>query len=149
MLYNNSLYRTDTPATAIMTPISSRFDSAAILLSGLCVLHCLMVPVVLALFPLVALSLGSETHFHGLALWLALPVSTVGLVLGTCRHRRWRIFVAGAAAMALLTFASTWGHDNLQLVAESLLMITASALLAAVHLWNWRSISAKRSVVPV
>jgi len=131
-----------------MTPVSSRFDSAAIVLSGLCVLHCLIVPVVLVLFPLVAFSFGGDAHLHGLMLWLALPVSTVGLVLGACRHRRWRIFIAGAAAMALLTFASTWGHDNLQLVAESLLMIAASVLLAGVHVWNWRSVSARPLDVP-
>lgn len=121
-----------------MTATSQRLDTIAIAVSGLCMVHCIAVPIALALFPLVALGIGSEHHAHGLMLWIALPVSALGLTLGTLRHRRVHVLYVGAAAMALLAFASTWGHDNLDVHRESALMIVASALLAAVHVWNFR-----------
>lgn len=123
-----------------MTALSRQFDRIAVLMSGVCLVHCLLIPVVLMLFPLLAISVGDDRHFHGLMLWLVLPVSVLGLVLGFRGHRDLRIVLAGAVAMLALTFASTWGHDNLRTTTEAVAMVLASLLLAVVHVWNFRAV---------
>lgn len=123
-----------------MTALSRQFDRIAVLMSGLCLAHCLLVPVVLVLFPLLAISSGDDRHFHGIMLWVVLPVSVIGLALGFRGHRDLRIVFAGAGAMLALTFASTWGHDNLRTSGEAVAMVIASLLLAAAHVWNFRAV---------
>lgn len=123
-----------------MATISRGLDAAAVVLSGICVVHCIAVPLALTLVPLFAISLGTDQHFHGLMLGIALPISVLALGLGTWRHRRGLILGTGFAAMALLAFASTWGHAHLDVYRESALMLVASVALAMVHLWNYRSV---------
>ncbi|MCC5869287.1 MAG: MerC domain-containing protein [Gammaproteobacteria bacterium] len=121
-----------------MVTIARQLDRVAIFLSGLCLLHCLLLPVVIALFPLLSIGLGGDEHFHELLLWFVLPVSTVGLALGWRHHRSVRALTLGVIAMAILAFAATWGHDNLPEFIEIALTVLGSLMLAVAHLQNFR-----------
>ncbi len=129
-----------------MELLTRQLDRIAILLSGVCVLHCILTPAVIALLPLLTLGIGGDEHFHELMLFIVLPISTLGLALGWRQHRRSRVLLAGVAAMALLTFASTWGHDNLSHALEATLMVIGSLALAAVHVANYRVLRHRRPV---
>jgi cytochrome c biogenesis factor len=128
-----------------MTALIRQLDRVAILLSGVCVLHCLLAPVAITLLPLLTLGLGGEEHFHELMLWVVLPVSTLGLALGWRQHRRGEILLLGAASMALLTFAATWGHHHLPHAMEALLTVIGSLALAAAHVLNFRLLRHRRA----
>ncbi|MCC5862836.1 MAG: MerC domain-containing protein [Gammaproteobacteria bacterium] len=128
-----------------MTALTRQLDRLAILLSGVCVLHCILTPVAIALLPLLTLGIGGDEHFHELMLFIVLPVSTLGLALGWRQHRRAGVLLGGVAAMALLTFAGTWGHDNLSHALEATLTVIGSLALAAVHLVNYRFLRHRRT----
>jgi len=119
--------------------LSRHIDRIAIALSAVCIVHCLAIPLLVALVPLAAIGLGGA-HFHALMLWLVVPVSAGGFVLGVRVHRRWDVVVIGAAALALLALAGTHGHHHWPAAAEALVSIAASLALAAAHWINFREV---------
>src|SRR5690606_42026264 len=98
--------------------LSRLFDRIAIALSAICIVHCLAIPLIVAVLPLAALGLGGG-HLHGLMLWLVVPVSVLGFALGSRLHRRGGIVGVGVAAAALLAGAGTYGHNHWSAAAEA------------------------------
>jgi hypothetical protein len=85
---------------------SRHFDQIAIALSAICIVHCLAVPLLVALLPVAAVSLGEGQHFHGLMLWLVIPTSVAGFGMGFRVHRRAGIVLLGAAGIVVLILAA-------------------------------------------
>jgi len=119
---------------------SRHFDQIAIALSALCIVHCLAVPVLVALLPVLAISFGSETHFHALMLWIIVPISIVGFGFGYRVHGQARTVMLGVLGMFGLTVTALWGHAQWQPVVETLVSIAASLLLGAAHWFNFRAV---------
>ena len=121
---------------------SSRyFDRIAIALSTVCIVHCLAMPLLVAVLPIAAISLGENAHFHSLMLWLVVPTSAVGFGLGFRVHRRGAIVLSGGAAVVVLAAAAVWGHAAWSASAEVAVSVAASLVLAAAH---WRNFSEVR-----
>ena len=110
-------------------------DLSAVALSGLCLLHCLALPLLAALLPV----LGSWTEsewVHGLFVLLAVPLSLAAL---SRAHRRRRLpgrlwLAAGLGLAALGAGAAGWPHASW----ETPITVGGSLLLAGTHLWNLR-----------
>ena len=111
-------------------------DRAAIALSGLCVLHCLSMPLLLVLVPFAAQLTGD--HFHLQMLVLVVPASSIALGLGFRRHRRAEVVAAGLAGMLLLFVGATWAHTEIGIVADRVMTIIGSSVLAVAHFYNSR-----------
>ena len=98
-----------------------KVDLAAIVLSGLCVLHCLTVPLLVSFTPFLFVSEGSDELVHSIFFFVALPLSALG-------------------AVGLLLM----GYDLRPLVHDldhaHNLTLPGVMLVAAAHLWNIRSI---------
>ena len=109
-------------------------DGAAVVLSGLCLLHCLALPLVVAGVPFLAQF--AETHLHYQVLILVIPLSVLALGLGYRRHRDWRILLAGAFGMTLLVIGATVAHSQLGLAADRLFTVIGSLVLATAHFFN-------------
>jgi hypothetical protein len=122
-----------------MTP-SRYFDRIAIALSTICIVHCLTVPVLIAVLPVVAVAWGSDAHFHSLMLWLVVPTSAVGFALGYRVHRQAGLVALGAAAVVALAIAALWGHAVWTPAIETLASVAASLVLAYAHLRNFREV---------
>ena len=75
-------------------------DQVAVALSGLCLVHCLMLPFAIAILPFLADI--DEGHLHVQMLFVVLPVSGIALWLGYRRHGDRRIIIAGVAGLMLL-----------------------------------------------
>jgi len=57
---------------------STSLDKFAILLSGVCLVHCLITPVLITLMPIISMTAFVEDLlFHKLMLWLVLPTSVI------------------------------------------------------------------------
>ncbi|MFN3517419.1 MAG: MerC domain-containing protein [Novosphingobium sp.] len=116
-----------------MLQIRQMLDRAGILLSGLCLVHCLA-----GLLLVAGLGLGGQALFapeiHRIGLGLAIAVGSVTLAMGMIRHSNPVPLQAGAAGIGLMTVALFVGHG----VPEAVLTILGVALLAWAHLRNLR-----------
>lgn len=118
---------------------SKHFDHIAIALSTICIVHCLAVPVLVAVLPVLAISLGGG-HFHGLMLWLVVPTSVLGFGLGVRVHRQLRIPALGAVGVAALAAAALWGHSRWSEPLEVSISVAGSIALAIAHWMNFREV---------
>ncbi|WP_299324235.1 MerC domain-containing protein [Parasphingopyxis sp.] len=113
--------------------IAKTLDSTAIGLSGLCLAHCLLLPVGAAFLPLFA-SLADMEWVHRVFVLLAIPVSGLAIAsaLGT---RGGRLFAVIAVLGLLLLFVAAFVealHD-----VETPLTVAGGLLLAGAHGWRW------------
>ncbi|MDX1563571.1 MAG: MerC domain-containing protein [Gammaproteobacteria bacterium] len=102
--------------------------------------HCLAVPVLVAVLPIAAISLGDSEHFHGLMLWLVVPTSVVGFTLGYRLHRQAGIVALGAVGVVVLAAAAIWGHDGWAEAVEVSVSVAGSLVLGGAHWMNFRGV---------
>ena len=115
---------------------SDALDKAAVALSGLCLLHCLLLPVIITLLPF--LDQFSDRHLHAEMLIVVLPVSLIALTVGFRRHADKRVVGLGFAGLLLLLVGATLAHSLYGVVADRMLTITGSVILALAHYRNSR-----------
>ena len=60
----------------------SFLDTAAVVMSAVCMLHCLALPVAMTILPVMNVALLSESTFHLIMMVFILPVSVVALAVG-------------------------------------------------------------------
>lgn len=119
---------------------STTIDKLAISLSAVCLMHCLLTPVLVTLIPIFALSaLVEDILFHQLMLWIVLPTSVVALFLGCRRHRQLSIAATGILGMAILIVVAFYGHDLFGIAAEKIATSVGGLVLAMSHYLNYRA----------
>ncbi len=121
----------------------SILDHLAITLSGLCLVHCLLLPVVVVALPLLAQF--DETHFHVQMLIVVVPVSLFAFVLAYRRHGNKAIIVWGIVGIAIMFVGGTVAHANYGTLADSLLTMAGAIILATSHYFNNRLAGHARS----
>jgi len=119
---------------------SRHFDRIAIALSAICIVHCLAVPLIVAVLPIAVLGFGGDAHFHGVLLWLVVPTSAVGFALGYRVHRRLGVVAFGTVAAVVLAVAAVYGHGTWPALAEAGVSVAASVGLAGAHWVNFREV---------
>lgn len=118
---------------AVFFSIRDRLDRVGITLSGLCLVHCLLGLVLVAV-----LGIGGEwllapvIHRAGLALAIAIGIVTIGL--GVTRHGRLGPLVLAAAGLSLMAGGLFVEHG----AKEAALTIVGVVLLASAHILNLR-----------
>jgi MerC mercury resistance protein len=120
--------------------LSRYLDRIAIALSTICIVHCLVMPVLVAVLPIAAVAFGSDGHFHALMLWLVVPTSVLGFSLGFRVHRMAGVVALGMTAVAVLALVALWGHDVWDPTVEVAVNVGASLLLASAHWRNFREV---------
>jgi hypothetical protein len=120
--------------------LSKYFDRVAIVLSTICIVHCLAMPFVIAVLPVAAFAIGGDGHFHSLMLWFVVPTSVLGFGLGLRVHRRFDIVAMGVVAIAALAATALWGHSDWDPSLEVTVNVASSVLLAAAHWLNFREV---------
>lgn len=116
---------------------NSRLDGLAVLLSGTCMLHCLALPLLVTLFPIVQGSLLEERHFHILMLFLILPTSTIALTVGCRKHKDKVTMILGAAGLVVLGVTAMFGHSLFGFSGERIITTLGGLLLASAHIRNF------------
>ena len=111
-------------------------DNAAVALSGICLLHCLTLPILIAALPFTGQF--SEGHFHIQMLLVAVPVSVIAFALGYQRHHVKSVIAWGSIGMLLLVLGGTVVHSSFGLVADRAVTICAALILALAHYFNNR-----------
>jgi len=115
---------------------SAALDKAAVALSGLCILHCLLMPLIIVLLPF--FGHFSDRHLHTEILLVVLPVSLIALAIGYRRHANKGVVGWGIAGLLLLIVGATLGHNLYGVVADRTLTMAGSVILAIAHYRNSR-----------
>ncbi len=117
-------------------PVPNGMDRFAITLSGLCLLHCLLIPVVLAMAPAFSsLVLGTETTVHWVFLGMAVPTSVWALWRGYGRCQHLRALVLGIAGLLVMFLGVSHLFDPRLEVPLTLVGVT---MVVVAHVLNLR-----------
>ena len=108
-------------------------DRVAVALSGLCVVHCLLTSVLLALMSAAGGVLGSPI-FHEAGLALAIVLAAVAMGRGAMAHGRMLPTAVGSLGIGVMMGALTLPHGG----SETIGTVIGVALLASAHLLNSR-----------
>lgn len=112
------------------------YDKIAVGLSGLCLLHCLLLPFLVALLPFLGQFDGD--HLHAELLIFVIPVSVIALAVGYRRHGQISIIISGATGLIILIIGALVVHDLYGLIADRMMTVTGSFILAFTHYRNFR-----------
>ena len=109
-------------------------DGIAILISFACLIHCLALPLLLALLPAWSAWLDVPESFHLWVVMTAAPLSLYVLLRSGKGRFGYGPFMLGAAALAAMTLALTISDP----LAEALVTSAGALTLALGHILNWR-----------
>lgn len=121
-----------------MKQVQPPLDFLAVAISGLCAVHCLLLPVVLIAFPILGVGILSDEMFHQLLLWAVLPTSVLAVVLARFGHPDVWVVVLVTLGLATLTLGALWAHDNAAPWVDKALSLSGGAVLAIGHLRNFQ-----------
>lgn len=122
------------------------FDRFAILLSGICAIHCILLPLAASLIPILAITIqhGQQLHefwFHHFILIFIVPISLIALVIGFRTHRRWLPTGIALFGLLMLTSIALFAGTLISLriiphQAEMVLTVIAGFIHAIGHILN-------------
>lgn len=123
---------TDQSAPAI-SPAATAIDVSAATVSALCLIHCLAIPVVVALTPLGAVWLENE-YLHRILVLTAVPVSGYAIVASLVQGEGILFPLAAMIGLGLLTIAAFAEamHDY-----ETIGTVAGAITLGVAHIGRW------------
>ena len=121
-----------------MLKIQNLLDGLAISASLLCVLHCLLMPFLLILVPIISSTFVAGEEFHFALVVFVLPLSIIALFLGCSRHKDRTVIILGAVGLTSLVLIALFGHDFLGEIGEKVATVISGTILAAGHLRNFK-----------
>ena len=119
------------------------WDKIGIFLSGLCALHCLMMPVILALMPLWLLEVILSSWAHPIFLILIIPTLLLSIKQSKAKRKIAVLFFSGISLLILAWLI----HPVIGHTAETITTVIGSAMLIIGHWQKYRQHSSGRSCV--
>ena len=113
-------------------------DRAAICFSSLCILHCLLLPLLLVVYPIGILVTLSDEIFHQIMVFLAVPLSLVSLYVGYGHHKRNQLVVFGGIGLVILVLPLVVPHELISESGETWLTVSGALILCMAHVFNFR-----------
>ena len=119
-------------------------DKAAIGLSLLCAVHCLVTPIAIVMFPALAVTFLEGESFHYSLLFLVLPTSLFSLSLGCRKHGQRDILLTGFFGLFLLSLILLVGDETLGELGEKLSTVSGAVVVASAHFRNFKACQEKK-----
>ena len=113
-------------------------DRVAIGLSFMCIVHCLLLPVLLVLAPSAFLAFVSDESVHKVLLLAIVPVGIYAIIAGFKTHKKISVIVLISIGLLLLISTGLLEHEVLGESGEVLLTLSGSLLIAMGHIQNVR-----------
>lgn len=115
---------------------SNPWDLAGIFVSGLCVLHCSLLPLTYVVIPTLSLGIWGTCFLHRIFAVIALVIACVALGPSLRKQMRSDVALFAGAGLGLLFASGYLPRDLLRPVGELALTIPGSALLVTAHCLN-------------
>ena len=113
-------------------------DKVAVLLSAVCLLHCLALPVLLTAGTITGSMFMDEEVFHLAMLVGIVPISVIALTIGCRQHKDLITMTLGVVGLAILIFTAFFGHDLFGMTGERYVTSLGGLVLAGAHIQNYR-----------
>lgn len=120
------------------THVESWLDGFAVILSAACMVHCLLLPLALTVFPMMQGTMVDEEQFHLIMLFFILPSSLIALTIGCRKHKDTLTLALGATGLIILALTALFGHDWFGFLGERIATTVAGVILAGAHFRNFR-----------
>ena len=127
------------------TTLRPAADKAAISLSALCAVHCLILPVAVSLYPSVVLMALQDEKVHLALLIFVIPISIVSLTMGCKKHRQTLIVGLGLIGILLLVMSALFGGDLGGSRLEVAGTLMGSVVIALSHALNFKLCRSSRT----
>ena len=127
-----------------MEQAGMKTDKAAIGLSLLCVVHCLVTPIAIVMFPALGATFLDGESFHFALLFLVLPISLFSLGLGCRKHGHRDILLLGMSGVFLLCLIILVGEETLGELGEKLSTVFGAVIVASAHFRNFKACQDKK-----
>ncbi|HWK41369.1 MAG TPA: MerC domain-containing protein [Croceibacterium sp.] len=113
----------------------SGLDRMGMMISGICLIHCLALPLIAALLPFFAVTLPGDEWTHRVLLGMALPVTGFALLRGWRRHRAAGPAITGAVGLGLIATALFVPEETMEVA----LTVVGGLIVIRAHIGNWRA----------
>lgn len=124
-------------ANDVTRTLQKLLDGTAVAISALCAVHCLALPILLIVFPLMGATVMADEAFHTLLLWVILPTSLIAVALARFQHRDGLVLLLVGVGLAVLLGAAVWAHDHAASWVDLAMSLTGGSILAAGHIRNF------------
>ena len=118
--------------------LTSVLDKFAISTSTVCAIHCLVLPVMIGVFPALGVTIIGDEKFHEILLWAVIPMTIISLSLGCNKHKDVTPALTGCVGLAVIIFTAIMGHRELSESLEILLTIMGAVIITFAHLMNFK-----------
>lgn len=112
-------------------------DMAGLTLAGICLLHCLTLPLLVLLGPIFGSGFLTGPAFHQWMLLVVAPTAMVALLLGCRRHKDKAVLLLGASGLAALVLGIVIGHEIASESFERIATFLGGVLLTGGHSRNY------------
>jgi len=123
---------TGSPSRTLAFPV----DQIGIWTSALCVIHCLLTPVLLSISAVSAHFLPSEERTHRTLAVAIAALGAIALVSGYRKHRSSRVLVLMVVGLVFIFAGAYWGDHLPSHAAEVIVTLIGSAFMIAAHRTN-------------
>jgi hypothetical protein len=116
-----------------------RLDRVGMILSMICLVHCLMTPVLLISLPILARYYIAHPLFHLVLALLIIPVGLVAFYSGYKHHHNFWVLLLGAPGLVIITGVPYLVHQMQLPLSEVLFMSIGSIMMLSAHWINRKS----------
>lgn len=120
----------------MFTTYVPHWDRMGISASGLCVAHCLMLPVSVIFLPGLGLGFLAQEITHQILALLLMGAGICAFIPGYRRHGRLWVLAVALLSWVILAFAAFAAGEMVGELWETLFTLSASAMLIGAHLKN-------------
>ena len=112
-------------------------DKAAVGLSLVCVVHCLLTPIAVIMLPALGATFLDDERFHFGILFLVIPTSLYALGMGCRQHGRKDVLAIGLLGLFVLCSILIIGEERLGEIGERVSTIIGAIIVALAHVRNF------------
>lgn len=114
-------------------------DMLGVALSTACLIHCTLLPLILALLPMFGSHFHLDEKWHWIITGLIVPVALIALFTGWKRHHRNIVLKLGAVSLVMI-LGAPFCHEWLGHVFEECIATAGGLMLISAHIINHKTL---------